>query len=134
MSEYTIVEVQYSDPSCIKAALKDLGYVFEEHKTAQQLYGYAGDLREQVAHIIIRRKYVGSAANDVGFVRKANGNYELIISEFDRRKGSLSAKNFLESMKQMYGKHKALKQLKKMGTTVTSIKSTSGFITIRAMG
>lgn len=134
MSEYTVVEVEYSDPVCIKETLKELGYVFEEYKEAQSLMGYGGDTRKEKANIIIRRQHVGSSANDVGFHKKANGKYELIISEFDRRTGSTSAQNFLEKMKPLYAKHKGLKQLKKMGKVVTSVKkNAAGQIVIIAL-
>lgn len=133
MSEYIVVNSEYTDPDCIKAALKEMGYEFEDHKEAQNLYGYRGDLRKQKANIIVRKKHVGSAANDVGFNRKANGKYELIISEYDKRYGSKSAENFLEKMKQTYSKYKYIKQLKKMGSTISSVKvSDDGRIKIKA--
>lgn len=128
-----MIQVEYSDPECIKASLKELGYTFEDHKTEQKLQGYQGDLRQQTANIIVRRRHVGAASNDVGFKRKANGKYELVISEYDR-KGKTGA-NLMERMKQIYAKHKTLKQLKKMGKTVTSVKTTTdGRIKIKALG
>lgn len=133
ISEYTVVQIEYSDPGCIKAALTELGYVFEDNKTAQNLYGYGGDKRKQMADIIVRRQHVGVAANDVGFKKKANGKYELIISEYDR--GGKTGTNFMQKMKQLYAKHKTLKQLKKMGKTVTSVKTLAdGRIKIKALG
>lgn len=128
-----MIQVEYSDPECIKASLKELGYTFEDHKTEQTLQGYRGDNRVQTANIIVRRRHVGAAANDVGFKRKANGKYELIISDYDR--GGKTGTNFLQKMKQLYAKHKTLKQLKKMGKTVTSVKTTKdGRIKIKALG
>lgn len=133
MSEYTVVQVEYNDAECIKAALKELGYTFEEHQTAQNLEGYRGDTRTQSAEIIVRRRNVGAASNDVGFKRKADGKFELIISDYDRR--GKTGNNFMQKMKQLYSKHKTLKQLKKMGKTVTSVKTTSdGRIKIKALG
>lgn len=133
ISEYTIVQVEYNDPECIKAALKELGYVFEEHQQAVSLHGFTGDVRRQTANIIVRRNHVGTASNDVGFNRKADGNYELIISEYDRR--GTTGTNFMERMRQLYSKHKSLKQLKRMGKAVTSVKTTSdGRIKIKALG
>ena len=134
ISEYTVIQVEYSDPECIKASLKELGYTFEDHKTeAQSLQGYQGDNRVQTANIIIRRRHVGAAANDVGFKKKANGKYELIISQYDR--SGQTGTNFMQRMKQLYAKHKTLKQLKKMGKTVTSVKTTAdGRIKIKALG
>ena len=110
-----------------------MGYVCEEHKVAQNLRGYIGDVRQQKANIIVRREHVGASANDVGFNKTASGKYELIISEFDR--SGKTGKNFMERMRQLYAKHKTIKQLKKMGKTVTSIKTTKdGRIKIKALG
>ncbi len=135
MSEYIILQSTYNDADCLKASLKELGYQFEDHKTAQALVGYAGDKRTQTANIIVRRKSVGKSANDVGFLRKSNGTYEMVISEFDRRKGSDSAINFLEKLKQIYNKHKTVKKLKSLGNMVTSVKTTQdGKIKIKAFG
>ncbi len=135
MSEYVIVQCEYNDPECIKASLKELGYEYEEHVEAKNLTGYEGSLRKQQAHIIVRRKHVGAAANDIGFRRKSNGKFELIISDFDKRRKSKSATDFLQNLKQIYAKHKTVKQLKRMGKTVTSIKKTQdGRIKIRALG
>ncbi|MHA2279385.1 MAG: DUF1257 domain-containing protein [Promethearchaeota archaeon] len=128
-----MIQVEYSDPECIKAALKEMGYVYEAHETAQNLHGFVGDVRKQKANIIVRRQHVGSASNDVGFNKTASGKYELIISEYDRR--GKSRKDFMERMRQLYAKHKTLKQLKRMGKTVTSIKTTKdGRIKIKALG
>jgi len=72
-------------------------------------------------------------ANDIGFQKTKSGNYELIISEYDR--GGKTGENFLQRMKQIYAKHKTLKQLKRMGKIVTSVKTTSdGRIKIKALG
>ena len=124
MSEFTVIQVEYNDADAIKAALKEMGYVFEEHKIEQSLYGYAGDLRKQKANIIIRRKHVGTVSNDVGF-RKVGNKYELIISEYDCRVGCKSEQNFMHNLKQLYAKHKIVKQLKRMGM-VGSVKKIKG--------
>lgn len=127
------MQVEYSDAECIKAALKELGYTFEHHDVEQNLQGYHGDQRSQTANIIVRRRNVGVASNDVGFKKKADGKYELIISEYDR--GGKTGTNFLQKMKQLYAKHKTLKQLKSMGKSITSIKTMKdGRIKIKALG
>ena len=77
-----------------------------------------------MANIIIRRQHVGGASNDVGFLKKADGSYELIISEFDKSGGKKQAVDFLQKLKQMYGKHLAIKQCKKLGFKVSSQKTT----------
>lgn len=59
----------------------------EVHENPQHLFGYHGDERQDVAHIIIRRKYVGGASNDIGFFRNPDGTYSSIVSEYDRSHG-----------------------------------------------
>jgi hypothetical protein len=134
MSEYIVLQTEYRDPECIKASLKELGYPFEEHKTEQNLYGYMGDKRQQTASIIVRRQHVQGASNDVGFSKKENGNYELIISEYDRGVKK-TANDFLEQLKMVYNKHKALKKLKRLGAVISSVKQgEDGRIKIKARG
>ncbi len=132
ISEYTIVQCEYADVDCIKAALEELGYVFEEHSVAQRLRGWRGELRQQDANIIIRQQNVGRSSNDVGFRKKSNGKYELIISEYDLRAGETKTK-LMSRMKPLYAKHRHLKSLKRLRTKVTSIKAMEdGRIKIKA--
>jgi len=97
----------------LKETLRELGFQYEEHEIPTNLMGWHGDRRKQLANIIVRRKHISSASNDVGFLKKANGKYELIISEYDRRiaKGMLFTKKF----KQIYVTKQAKKYLKKKG-------------------
>lgn len=48
------------------------------------MVGYMGDARAEKAHIIIRRRQLDSASNDIGFARDGNGVYQALISEYDR--------------------------------------------------
>jgi len=131
MSEYLLVETEMDEGEAIKAALKEMGYVFEEHKEAQNLYGFRGDKRKQKAHIIVRRQHVGSAANDVGFVKDADGKYELIISQFDRGTGQKQGQDFMKNIKQIYGKHSVLIKSKRLGLTFRNQKTDGGKIKIK---
>jgi len=107
------VDLEIADADAIKEALTELGFPYEEHKIATGLYGYAGDRRSQVANIIVRKKNIGSASNDIGFHKKADGKYELIISEYDKRirKGQIFTKKF----KQVYASKQTQRQLRKKG-------------------
>lgn len=119
MSEYTVVDAEMTDADCIKLALNELGYTsIEEHEVAQPLVGYGGDTRQQKANLIIRRKNIGSVSNDIGFVKTADGKYQMIISEYDAR--ASHGKKFTEQLKQLYSSHKVTKQVKKMGYRVKS--------------
>lgn len=112
------------------SALNELGYKYEEHEIPQSLYGFQGDERQQKANIIIRRSDVGSASNDIGFV-KSGDKYNVIISEYDQR---LYGKKFGNHLTQLYAKYKFIKQAKKMGYTIKSQKEENGRIKIRVMG
>lgn len=130
MSEYCVVELEIEDLKTIKEVLKELGYPFEEHKVATHLYGYQNDKRDQVANIIVRRKNVGSASNDVGFLKKKNGKYELIISEYDKK--CHQGKIFMEKFKQLYVTKETSKYLRKKGYKLKKTTTEEdGTITLR---
>lgn len=85
MSHYTVLQTQIQDPRLLLEALGDLGFhEVELHEEAQPLVGYQGDRRYETAEVIIRRKHVGSASNDIGFARQPDGSFQAIVSEFDR--------------------------------------------------
>jgi len=85
MSKYmTFTETAFKDRECLLAALAECGYAEVEEGESLSLYGYQGDRRKETANIVIRRKFVGSASNDLGF-QKTDAGYVAIISEFDRR-------------------------------------------------
>jgi Protein of unknown function (DUF1257) len=85
MSHYTKIATCFKVEKYLLAALKDVGFGdVEVHAIPQNLYGYQGDMRADKAEIIIRRKYISSSSNDIGFMKNADGVYEANISEFDR--------------------------------------------------
>jgi hypothetical protein len=86
MSAYVTVQTKITDKNLLLQALADLGCKQVEcHEVAQHLYGYQGDLRPERAEVIIRRKHIGDGSNDIGFKQLADGTYEAIISDADRR-------------------------------------------------
>lgn len=113
MSAYAKVETQYKDKECLLAALKEMGYgEVEVHEQAQHLFGYHGDQRPETAHIIVRRKFVGSAANDLGFVKTPNGTYSAIISQYDSNKHNTK---WLDGLKRNYTESVTHKEAKRQG-------------------
>jgi hypothetical protein len=97
----------------------------EVHKEAQHLYGYHGDQRVQKAHIIVRRKFVQAAANDIGFERQPDGTYRAWISEFD---SVVFNDQWMGHMKQLYGVEKTTAIAKKKGFKVNTEKLENGQI------
>ncbi|HNR30637.1 MAG TPA: DUF1257 domain-containing protein [Candidatus Hydrogenedentes bacterium] len=111
MSHYTCIRTQIREVPFLVEALHEMGFAdVEVHEEAQHLFGYRGDLRPQTAEVIIRRKYIGAAANDVGFKRQDSGEFEAIISEFDRRNRCNTA--WLQELNQRYGYHLVKEQMR----------------------
>lgn len=89
MSHYRAIKTKLTNRSALVKALCRMGFTKEQievHDKAINLYGYQGDKRNQKANVIIRRKYVGNASNDLGFEQKEDGSYEAIISDYDKIK------------------------------------------------
>ena len=85
MSKYcTFTDMVFKDRRLLLAALADLGYTEVEEGETLPLFGYMGDQRPETAEVVVRRRYVGSASNDLGFARTPEG-YVPIVSEYDQR-------------------------------------------------
>lgn len=88
MSHYVECKTKMTDTAALVDALVAMGYAREHielHEVPQSLYGYENRARPERANIIIRRQYVGNAANDIGWQRAADGTLQAFISEFDGR-------------------------------------------------
>lgn len=90
MSRFCTVMTQFKDRTALIAALVETGNwsieQIEIHNTPQNLFGYKGDQRTEVANIIIRRKFIGIASNDIGLVLGKDNCYEIIVSKYDQSK------------------------------------------------
>ena len=118
MSHFTRIKTRITDKAALVKALADVGYkLVEIHDTPQHLYGYGGDRRAQTAEVIVRRKYVGKASNDIGFRRTDDGSFEAIISAYDRRKHSQA---WLDRLTQRYAYHVARAKLQEQGFDLVS--------------
>ena len=85
MSKYlTFTDVVFKNEALLLAALAELGYTTVESGEALPLFGYQGDERRERAQLVVRRKHIGVASNDLGFARTTEG-YTPIISEYDQR-------------------------------------------------
>ncbi|MGI8827965.1 MAG: DUF1257 domain-containing protein [Chloroflexota bacterium] len=85
MSKYlTFPDIVFKERRLLLAALAELGYAEIEEGEALALFGYRGDRRAETAEIVVRRKYVGSLANDIGFTSTPQG-YVPLVSEYDQR-------------------------------------------------
>jgi hypothetical protein len=101
VSKYLHFEAEiYKDRRLLLAALADLGYAEVEEGEALALYGYEGRRREETAELVVRRRHLGRASNDLGFRRTAEG-FVPVISEYDQR--ALLGGRFLVRLRTAYG-------------------------------
>ena len=84
MSNYRELRTRFSDERYLVEALQELGYEPEVCREGKSLTGYLGDKRAERAHVIIPRRQLDSASNDIGFARDSSGVYQAIVSEYDR--------------------------------------------------
>ena len=84
MSKYDEMITILTHEGYLVEALEQMGYKPEVHKNGAALCGYRGDERPERAHIIIRRRQLDSASNDIGFVRDTSGQYRAVVSDYDR--------------------------------------------------
>ena len=103
----------------------------EVHSDPQHLFGYHGDQRPEVAHIIIRKTHVGRSANDIGFVKKDDGTYAAIISEFDSTKYGAQ---WIGRLKGSCAFYAVEKEMAAYGRTVARVREANGHQTVRVTG
>lgn len=116
MSKYlTFTDVVFTNQALLLAALAELGYAEVEQGEALPLYGYQGDERMERAQLVIRRKHVGAASNDLGFRRTAEG-FVPIISEYDQR--TLKDGNFISSLRIAYNERVVCEMQKRLRGTL----------------
>jgi hypothetical protein len=122
MSKYILVE---SEEVCIKdeqtllETLEEFGFnssMVEVHEKPVALHGYQGDERVQMAHVVLRRRIVGSASNDIGFEKQEDGSYKVWVSDYDKARG-IGSKIANKQFFQAYAKNRVLKWAKQQKAT-----------------
>jgi hypothetical protein len=85
MSAYSETQTTFKDAELLIAALLEMGIseVRNHVSNPVTLEDWHGNKRPEKADIVIPRRAVGSAANDIGFVKGADGTYGAIISKHD---------------------------------------------------
>lgn len=122
MSAYSKNATIYNDRECLIKALNEMGYtneMIELHEgEGAQLIDYVGrattylDKTGDKANIIVRRKFVVGAANDLGFKREADGTYSAIVSAYDRGKHN---PKWMDGLKRSYTEARTHKEAKRQG-------------------
>lgn len=130
MSAYAELKTSYKDRECLVGALADMGYKNVELHEGEgaNLVGYHGDARAEKANVIVRRKFVGQAANDLGFVRRADGTYGAIISKYDS--GKHNAK-WLDGLKKNYTERVVSKEARRQGLRLHSRTVVNGKVVVK---
>lgn len=107
------------------AQLKKLGYKLSNDNQSVALNDYRGsDYQDRYASIFLLRKEIGGSANDAGFLwNEETGEFEAIISEFDRTCGAAEpgrglGPKFIGRLRAKYNELGVIKAAKAMGMEV----------------
>ncbi len=112
----TFTGTAFKDRECLLKALAECGYGTVEEGESLSLYGYQGDRRPETAQIVIRRKFIGNASNDLGF-QNTDAGYVPIISEYDQR--YMMQGKFLTNLRTNYNLKSAEKLARNLRGTLT---------------
>jgi hypothetical protein len=144
MSKYlTIDELNIDNQEMLVATLQndlkffgEKGLVVESHAVPMTLFDWHGKARPEQAEVVIRRQFVGPAANDLGFVRGESGNFRPIISAADNFN---YGPTWRDELSQKYGERKYeqdmyqsgfqldSKEIQQDGTTAMTFSRMGGF-------
>lgn len=130
MSKYlAFPELVLKDRRLLLAALADLGFGEVEEGKMLPLFGYRGDRRPETAEVVVRRRHLGPASNDIGFARTERG-YVPIVSEYDQR--TLQGGQFLVRLRTAYSE-RVVEEVKRRlrGTARRSVDGTLVKIRVR---
>lgn len=130
MSKYlAFPDIVFKDRRLLLAALADLGYTDIEEGEALPLVGYGGDRRPETAELVIRRRHLDAASNDVGFIGTPQG-YTAVLSEYDQR--VLHGGRFLAALRTAYSERVVAEVARRLhGTTRRVVDGSVVKITVR---
>jgi len=142
MSHYLDFKTVMTDADALKRALAHMPtgihrngipeHAIEVHENATHLYGYQADKRSQTANVIVRRKDVDPGANDIGFVKDADGTYQAIISEFDSRNAEVKLNSeWLTKLSSYYNYEKSKIELEARKIPYEETKDETGRLQLR---
>jgi Protein of unknown function (DUF1257) len=130
MSAFHSLTTLYKDREALIAALNAQGYTdVEVHDVSQPLTGYHGDLRSQKANVIVRRRFVGAASNDLGWEWDTkSGTFIQHISDFDKGKHD---SQWCAKLKQSYTEGVTMKTAAKQGFKFLGKKIVAGRVQLQ---
>jgi len=135
MSRYCEIKTQFKDQESLILALMESGGwtrdQIEVHEIPQNLFGYQNDERDDVANIIIRRNNVSHASNDLGFIKNEDGQFQAIISNYDRNRYN---DKWLGNLTGNYAFRTLEKDQRSRGRSVSRTRSDNGHQRIEISG
>lgn len=87
MSHYLDLETCMTDEKALIKTLSRMGFdesIVEVNDNPVQMQNWKGIPTSQRANVIVRRKYLGSLVNDMGFEKTADGTYKAHIDESNK--------------------------------------------------
>lgn len=128
MSHYAVYKTKFKDLDALLNALVLVGWKDTQIEIghSRPLMGYEGKERPEKAEVIIRREFVGAAANDIGFAKDKDGVYQAIISDYDRNRKYNDV--WMGKLQQHYNRLVDLKRAKAGGWVVTETKLENGAV------
>jgi hypothetical protein len=135
MSKFDDYQTLMNDQDCLVESLGSLGrktVLAKDQVNGDPLFGYEGAQRPERAQVILPRKTLSGASNDIGFRRKENGNFTAVVSQYDSSIGY--GKEWLGKVSRVYLEKKAVKDLTAQGYSNfrrEEIKNTSGAPDVR---
>ena len=116
MSHFTSIQTEIRQIEYLTKALADMGFdSVEVHDFPVPLYGFEGDIRPESAEVIVRRKFISSRSNDIGFKRQPDGTFMAVISDYDSREYS---GDWVKGLSQRYAYHALIGTAPQQGFTV----------------
>lgn len=124
MSTWTCVQLEMTDADVMVESLEEMG--FNVYKPNKRTEVYADGRGKVKADLLIKANKNKNVAYDIGFNKKTDGSYDMVVSYTDRnRRIKVDGKTMtvLQRLKQLYGAKKVLKYARQRGFMLSS-KST----------
>lgn len=113
MSHHSRLETRIVSARHLVSALEDLGIKqVEVYGEARPLQGWMGEETAVGAHVIVRRETRAGLDADLGFVRGADGRFELLLTDMDRVRYDA---RWLQRLTRRYAFHVATSMLTEQG-------------------
>lgn len=84
MSAYKKITCSFKNKNILIDCLKNVDYSPAVYEEKHNLYGYRGDVRDEMAEIIVPKNQISKASNDLGFAYdEEKDEYHMICSDYD---------------------------------------------------